>query len=247
MAYRQMAGVYDALMTNAPYNKWLEFTKQMIHKNGKSVHTIVDLGCGTGEIALRLAEENYRVIGVDVSSEMLTLAAHKANEKNLPVHWIHQDMRELDGFRDMDLVISYCDSMNYMTTVEDVRSVFERVASSLKRDGLFIFDVHSLHHMEYQLKNRTFADVTEDASYIWFCSAGEHPGEAYHELTFFSLENDKYIRFDELHHQRTFSVDVYKDLLVHAGFKNIKVYGDFSFHDATVNEDTERLFFTAEK
>jgi ubiquinone/menaquinone biosynthesis C-methylase UbiE len=241
-----MAGVYDTLMADAPYDKWAAFTKHLIHASGRSIQSIVDLGCGTGEIALRLAENDYRVTGVDFSADMLTLAAQKANERNLPVQWVHQDIREFTGFTEVDLAVCYCDTINYITSVEEIRAVFSRVASSLKEGGLFIFDVHSLTHMENNLKNQTFAEVTDDVSYIWFCIEGDHPGETFHELTFFSSVGDKYIRFDELHHQRTFSVEVYKNLLMEAGFRNIKMYGDFSLHQSAISEATERIFFAAE-
>lgn len=241
-----MASIYDKLMMDAPYDEWLEFTKQIIDESNRSINTIIDLGCGTGEIALRLAGQGYKVTGIDYSSDMLTLAAHKANNKNFSIQWIHQDMRELQGFKDMDLVISYCDSINYITTENELSAVFQRVAAALKPGGQFVFDVHSLYHMEHQLINQTFADVTEDASYIWFCSEGDYTGEAFHELTFFESEGDKYIRFDEMHHQRTFSIEVYKKLLIDAGFSNIKIYGDFHFNNAHIKEDTERIFLLAE-
>lgn len=246
MAYTHMAAVYDTLMTDAPYDKWLEFTKQVIQKSGRSIDKIADLGCGTGEIALRLAEEGFQVTGVDFSPDMLTLAADKAIKKNLSVQWVLQDMRELEGFVNMDLIVSYCDSINYITSEKELSDVFYRVAASLKEDGLFVFDVHSFFHMENHLKNQTFADAGEDASYIWFCVEGDHPGEVFHELTFFSLEGGHYIRFDELHHQRTFSVEAYKKLLSDAGFKNIKWYSDFTFQNDIVKEDAERIFFIAE-
>jgi ubiquinone/menaquinone biosynthesis C-methylase UbiE len=241
-----MAGVYDTLMAGVPYDRWLDFTKQIIEETGTSINTIIDLGCGTGEIALRLAEEGCDVTGVDYSSDMLTLAMNKANKKNLSVQWIQQDMLELEGFKEIDLVVSYCDSINYITTENELSTVFHRIADVLKPGGLFIFDVHSLFHMEHHLKNQTFADVKEDTSYIWFCTEGNYVGEAFHELTFFSLEGNKYVRFDELHHQRTFSVEIYKKLLADAGFENIKIYGDFSFRNKDLNKEAERIFFSAE-
>src|SRR5690554_1513650 len=141
MAYTQMASVYDSFMAEAPYGKWLDFTKEILGRYGRPVQTIMDLGCGTGEIALKLAEEDFHVTGVDYSPDMLALAAHKAGQRNLPVRWIRQDMRELDGFDHMDLAVSYCDSINYITTEQELFNVFRRVAASLKHDGLFIFDV----------------------------------------------------------------------------------------------------------
>lgn len=248
MAYKQMANVYDRLMESAPYDAWLEFTQYIFKEYGKSVQKIADLGCGTGEITKRLAMEDYQVIGVDYSSDMLAYAEQKCSNAGLKVQWLNQDLKELHGLGDLDAAISYCDVINYITEESDLTSVFQGVADSLKEDGLFIFDVHSIHQVENNYVNQTFADVLEDASYIWFCHQGEVPGEMFHELTFFqSQEDDTYVRFDENHHQRTYKPNFYINLLKRTGFKNIKVHGDFQENEEIDLERAERIFFSAEK
>src|SRR5699024_1819314 len=84
---------------------------------------IVDLGCGTGEIAIRLANSGFHITGVDVSSDMLTVAQSKAMQQGVHIPWIHQDMTNLEGFSNTDLFISYCDVMNYITNIDDVTAV----------------------------------------------------------------------------------------------------------------------------
>ncbi len=243
-----MANVYDRLMEDAPYDKWLEFTEYIIKKYNKSVQHIADLGCGTGEITKRLAMNGYQVTGVDYSSDMLTFAEQKCSNEGLTVQWLNQDLKELQGLKDLDAAISYCDVINYITEEEDLTDVFQRVADSLKEDGLFIFDVHSVYQVENNYVNQSFADVMEDASYIWFCHQGDVPGEMYHELTFFqSQEHNTYTRFDEMHHQRTYTPNFYINLLQRTGFKNIKVYGDFQENNELELEYAERIFFSAEK
>ncbi|RDW21740.1 class I SAM-dependent DNA methyltransferase [Oceanobacillus chungangensis] len=247
MAYQQMAFVYDKLMSDAPYDSWINFTMKVIQNSGKQVKEIADLGCGTGEITTKLAERGYVMTGVDYSSDMLAYAEHKASERNVSIQWLHQDLKELEGLANLDAAISYCDVMNYITAEDDIKQVFVRIADSLKAGGLFMFDVHSLQHVEQNYVNQTFADVTDDASYIWFCSEGDEPGEMFHELTFFSLDGDRYTRFDEYHHQRTYSVNFYKKLLEAAGFENINIYADFSLKEENINDQSERIFFIAEK
>lgn len=242
-----MASLYDKLMTEAPYDEWVRFTERAFRQSGKQIDRIVDLGCGTGEITKRLAHAGYRVSGVDYSADMLTYADHKANRENVSIQWVCQDLRKLDGLTDLDAAISYCDVINYIVSEEELRTVFKRVADSLKEGGLFIFDVHSLFHIQNHLINQTFADVTDDASYIWFCSGGENPGEMHHDLTFFALDGDKYERFEEFHHQRTYSIAFYQQLLKDAGFENLNIYADFSLKPGNVNEKSERIFFVAEK
>lgn len=74
MIYQGFAGVYDELMTHAPYDEWVQWIQQNIKPNA----AIIDVGCGTGEISLRLAEKAYTVTGIDLSEEMLGLRAAKS-------------------------------------------------------------------------------------------------------------------------------------------------------------------------
>ncbi|WP_377559140.1 class I SAM-dependent DNA methyltransferase [Ornithinibacillus salinisoli] len=244
-----MAILYDKFMQDAPYDLWISFTEEVINQYGKNVSQIADLGCGTGEITKRLAQKGYHMTGVDYSAEMLTIAEQKASEDRLSIRLIHQDLRELEGLADIDAVVSYCDVINYITETSDLEKVFQNIADCLIDGGLLIFDMHSMNHVEENLVNHTFADVTEDSSYIWYCTEGEQPGEMYHDLTFFLLDEGthKYTRFDETHHQRTYPIHFYVGLLKKLGFININFYGDFSLKSENLHENSERIFITAEK
>lgn len=242
-----MAYLYDELMQEAPYEEWLRFTEEIFNQSGKNIHSVLDLGCGTGKITAMLASNEYEMIGVDMSSDMLTYAQQNADEKQLSIQWINQDIRELNGFSHQDAAISYCDVINYVTSKNELLTVFKRVEKSLVRDGLFIFDVHSLDYVNQFLINQTFAEVYDESSYIWFCIDGEQEGEIYHDLTFFLQEGEKYRRFQELHHQRTFSTSIYKSLLKEAGFKHVDFYTDFLIESKNKQLPSKRTFFVARK
>lgn len=247
MSYGQLALVYDQFMAHAPYDKWAAFTEEMITASGKQAVTMLDLGCGTGEIAIRLAEAGYNVTGVDVSADMLSAAEQKSSAKKLPVEWMKQDIRELQGFFDVDVCISYCDVMNYITTEADLTKIFTHVHACLAEDGFFIFDVHDSDYATNMLMNQTFADVTEQLAYIWDCEEGDVDGEMFHHLTFFQSEQGSYTRFDEMHHQRVFSRQVYETLLKNAGFRKVTFYSDFQTENTIIDENSERIFILAEK
>ncbi|GAA0442929.1 class I SAM-dependent methyltransferase [Lentibacillus halophilus] len=249
MTYEQMAYYYDLLMTEAPYDQWKSFTEAMIEQTKTSVSSIIDLGCGTGQITTRLAESGYHMTGVDYSSDMLTVAKQRADSERVPIQFIQQDLRMLEGFPLYDAAVSYCDVLNYITDEEELRTVFQRVAGLLRTGGLFIFDVHSLQHVHNYYKNQTFADVDDDVAYIWFCTPGEREGEMHHDVTFFAWDHSSghYIRFDEYHHQRTYSIHFYRQLLDEAGFTIRHVSSDFLEENNAIDAESERLFITAAK
>lgn len=248
MAYHDFAYFYDELMSHAPYDKWIELTKDVINNYSLSNPNILDLGCGTGEITIGLTESAKSVTGVDYSTEMLSVAMDKAIKQKKPINWIQQDIRHLTGFEDIDLITSYCDVINYLTKAGDVETVFKHVYNSLKEAGVFIFDVHSLAYIQANLINQTFADVSENTAYIWDCYSGEDVGSMEHEITFFvKKENNIYEKIIENHFQQVFSTEFYLTALEKAGFQKSIVRANFDLNDDYLTDETDRIFIIAQK
>lgn len=247
MVYNNLAKVYDFLMKDAPYDEWIRFTEHHFKASRNKINYVADLGCGTGEITIQLAELGYKMIGIDRSEEMLTFAEQKAYDQQVSVQWIQQDLRNLEGFKQLDAIISYCDVINYITTPTDLEKVFQAVYESLSDQGLFIFDVHALNYAKEHLMNHTFTEITDEVTYIWECFPGENEGEMHHELTFFCSDGKKYDRFDEYHIQRTYPESFYTNLLKQIGFQRIEIYNDFSTKHEKPLENIQRVFFVVTK
>lgn len=245
--YQNFAYVYDYLMKDAPYQEWVEFVEKIAQKYQLGEKLILDIGCGTGELAIRLKESGFHPTGIDLSEEMLAVAIQKANEKQLNIPFYHQDMRALDGLEQYDLVVIFCDSLNYLADENDVKATFAGVLNHLKEDGLFIFDVHSVHKMATLFNDQTYADNGDDISYIWNAWKGtDVPHSVVHELTFFvyDQELDAYSRFDEDHFQRTYPIEMYKEWLDEIGFEIVELMGDFGGNSL---EKAERIFFVCKR
>lgn len=245
MTYERFAYVYDALMKEAPYGKWLRFFEQ--HAASLPGKDVLDLACGTGELSWRFAAAGWNTTGVDLSEDMLMIAQQKAVEKGLSIPVFQQDMRSLEGLGQFDAVTIFCDSLNYITEAEDVRRTFQHIQPHVKPGGLLLFDVHSLFKVHHIFKGHTFTETGEDISYIWDCFEGEQADSVEHELTFFVLDEstEQYERFDEYHVQRTFSPVQYAAWLQEAGFTDIQISADFTSEPPA--EQSERIFFVCRK
>lgn len=248
MIYHNFALVYDKVMEHAPYDKWTSFLMDIIKKYNKDIQNILDIGCGTGEITTRLAAQNYEMYGVDLSSDMLAMAMEKSLHKQVHVTWIQQDVKQLTGFQDIDMAISFCDVFNYIKTENDLLKSFKNIYESLRDGSLFLFDVHGETYAKTKLMGHSFTDRDESISYIWDCEHSDIAGELIHHLSFFvQTDRDLYERFDETHVQRVFPLDTYKKLLQEANFSILNIYGDFSLDTDFSLENTERVFILAEK
>ncbi|HLQ83440.1 MAG TPA: methyltransferase domain-containing protein [Pseudogracilibacillus sp.] len=248
MTYQNFAYFYDELMSHAPYNNWLKFTEDIMNKNELVNPRIVDLGCGTGEITLGLTNYSNDVVGVDYSQEMLSVAKNKAADQGKDIKLIHQDIRELEGFTETNLIVSYCDVINYLTEASDVEKVFNLVYHSLANNGIFAFDIHSQDYVLQHLINHTFADVSENTAYIWECHPGDEIGAMEHEMTFFvKTSTGMYRKITEDHKQQVFSHTFYLDALKKSGFRQIKISVNYDLENEEITEETDRIFITAKK
>ncbi len=246
MSYGEFAYLYDILMEDVPYERWVDWVKSAAAEH-QAGNRILDLACGTGELSVRLSEAGFDVSGVDLSDDMLAVAHAKAQENGLSIPFFQQDMTELEQLGEFDMIGIFCDSLNYLPDEQSVGKTFAASYRHLKQGGLFLFDVHSIYKMDHVFSKSPFTYVSDDISYIWDCSPGEAPYSVEHDLTFFALDDasGRYDRFDEMHYQRTYPVQIYEALLEKAGFRLLSVTGDFGLEPP--GESHERLFFTAQK
>lgn len=247
MIYQGFAYIYDQLMKDAPYDEWVSFINESISLFNPGAKRLMDVGCGTGEITIRLAQQRFDVTGVDLSEDMLTVAQSKLSGQKVDVLFLQQDMRDLEGFTgEFDVVTICCDSLNYLQSKEDVQATFHAIYHQLKDNGLLIFDIHSLHKIHTIFAGATFADQDDDVSFIWKSYAGEQQNSIEHDMSFFVRQEEQYERYDELHYQRTFTIDEYTSMLEIASFNLLKVCDAFQL-DKSPSSTSERLFFIAKK
>lgn len=247
MIYKGFASIYDYLMDEAPYDLWEKYISEMIETHSNKGKKVLDLGCGTGEIAIRLAKQGFEVTGIDLSEEMLAVANDKAAENGVKLFLLEQDMRSLEGFDEgFDIAVICCDSLNYLQTEEDVKKTFKAIYDHLVEDGLLIFDVHSLYKINHIFADSTFTDQDEEVSYIWNSYLADEPNSIEHDLTFFVKNGHMYERFDEVHYQRTFKEEQYMNWLEAENFKIMQINADFSAQTKP-NDQSERIFFVAKR
>ena len=81
--------------------------------------------------------------------------------------YLCQDMRGFELYGTVAAAVSICDSMNYITDLEDLTQVFRLVNNYLDPNGVFIFDMNTPYKYEELLADNTFAEVRDESSFIW--------------------------------------------------------------------------------
>ena len=243
--YSVFARYYDELTANIDYRKRGEYFHGIIQKFKMTKENILlDLACGTGSISEVMAGIGYDVIGVDNSDEMLGMAIEKKFDSGMNIQYLCQDMRQLDMYGTIDITICALDSINHLSSLDDVRKVFENVAFFSEQQGLFIFDVNTAYKHRHILANNTFTYETDDVYCIWENSLVPETDEVKMNLEFFEREeNGLYSRSSDSFSEKAYSEDDIERLLKNAGFEVLAKYGDDTFEPPT--ETTQRIVYVA--
>ena len=242
--YTNFAKVYDLFMDNVPYDKWIEQIKDILYRENIFDGLICDLGCGTGAITEGLSSIGYDMIGIDNSYDMLDVAMEKKFASGNDILYLCQDMREFELYGTVRAIISRCDSLNYIQSLSDLKEVFSLVNNYLDPKGIFIFDMNTIHKYQDVLGENTFAEVREQASFIWENTYDSKSKINEYDLNLFiKLEEDTYKRFEERHVQRSYTFEeivsaIDESNMVLEKYLDADTYGD-------VSEKTERILFIA--
>ncbi|MBL1227357.1 class I SAM-dependent DNA methyltransferase [Enterococcus sp. BWR-S5] len=245
MTYKTFAFVYDEVMDDTLYEQWLNFSRRHLPKQ---TERILELACGTGRLAVDFAKAGYEVTALDLSEEMLAIASKRALEKETEIQFVQGDMMELSEVGQYEAITCFSDSLCYMENRRDVQQVFDEVYQALEDEGTFIFDVHSIHQIDDIFPDYSYHYQTEEFAFLWDSYQGEKAHSIEHFLTFFVKQEENkelFIRKDELHKERTYSLETYLMMLEGSGFMNVQVYADFT--DEQPNEQSARWFFVCQK
>ncbi len=100
---------------------------------------ILDLACGFGRHANRLAALGHSVTGIDYMPGFLKIAREKAGEMGVQVDYRQGDMRQIDFEDEFDRVVLLFTSFGYFKDSEN-EQVIQRMARALKPGGILMFD-----------------------------------------------------------------------------------------------------------
>ncbi|MBQ5431309.1 MAG: class I SAM-dependent methyltransferase [Lachnospiraceae bacterium] len=269
-SYTSFARVYDLFMDQIPYDRWCEQIEPIIasYLEKKQQKIVLDLGCGTGQMTRRLFEKGYEMIGVDLSSEMLDIAreeemirmSKEGASMEEGILYLQQDMRDLELYGTVQAAVSVCDSMNYLTSKEDLLTTLKLVDNYLDPEGIFLFDLKTVYLYEQVLGRNTFTDQRDTGSVIWENNYDPTTKINYYDLTMFvredllfdlSSEEDgeeeelAFYRFKEEHAQRAYTIEEVEELVQQAGMRLIRVWDSDSGKD--LKTDSQRAVFLCQE
>ena len=245
-AYESLAACYDELTYDIRYEKTLTFFERLCAREHVQPHLVLDLACGTGSLSMLLAEHGYRVIGADLSEEMLAEAEQKARDlpEDIRPFFICQPMQRLRLPEPVDAVLCLLDSLNYLTEPEDCRQTFTRVYRALKDGGVFLFDINTPQKLR-ALDGQVFLDENEESYCVWRAEFDEAENCCYYGIDLFRKRGALWERSFEQHCEYAYDPLILRQWLLEAGFARVECYGDRRME--APNDGEQRIYFAAWK
>ena len=227
--YKTLAEYYDLLVGDEEATLlWVDFVKR--HAIGSS---ILELACGSGAITAKLNDRGYSIMASDISDQMINIA--KAKFPN--INFFVMDMLDITVKDKVDIVCCFCDSVNYLSDINEVETLIKQVSNILNEKGRFLFDIHSIDRIAEFKEPFIEEGYLGDTPYQWSIVGEEN--KLYHHFVFWQQDNI----VEEYHTQTIFDLTEVLKLLHKYNFTT-DVYTDFDYHGV---KDGERYCIVAKK
>jgi ubiquinone/menaquinone biosynthesis C-methylase UbiE len=193
---------------------------------------VIDIGCGTGNHAVRLSKLGYHVTGVDISPAMLKIA--KAKDKDAKIRFTQGDMKKLEKAvpknERFDTAICLGQVSYHLMTDKDVHAFLNRLHGVLKRNGLFIFSARNAKKINEEYLNNLRLDhmVNEEKLQLLELTYNTRDSRDSNIIIWNSIylvkQNGKVDLQMREHRLRWFEFSELKTMITANGFKIVAVY-----------------------
>ncbi len=238
--YTSLAPLYDTLMGDVDYESWADFIDEIMQTHHFDPVEILELACGTGSLALSLAElECYNITGTDLSPAMVEVAREKAARFELNIDFFPMNFLNINLPKKFDCIYTVFDSVNYLKKKSEIKSFLENTYKSLKPGGLLIYDFstpkNSLQSVDY-LNN----EEGDTGKFRYLRSSRYDPREKIHyndfEIDELDEQTGKVINtFREIHSQRAYSLNEMLSIVEQTPYHLVAKYDGFDLIDADEN------------
>ena len=246
MAYNEFAYFYDSFNGDADYDALYRHIQAELDAHGIRDGILADLGCGTGELTLMLAQAGYDMIAIDQSEEMLCVVRDKADQLELTgrLLLLEQDLCSLDLYGTVRGAVSTFDTFNHLPQLD---AAIANAGFFMEKGGVLLFDMNTPYKHREVLGNNVFVFDREDVYCVWQNSLQPDGVQVQMDLDFFAYheDDDTYTRTSESSCERAYTDGEIRQFIEKSGLKLVAAYVADSFDP--VEEKTQRIVYVAQK
>jgi SAM-dependent methyltransferase len=216
---------------------------------------VLELGCGTGRVAITLAEVGFRVICVDVSQAMLDACTERAQQVRGAgsVTPLRADMRDLNGVPNGPYSLAFCalNTFAYLTSTEQQLAMLGAVKPLLVQHGILVLDLtppwpHLLPPSDGEVVHQgTYPDNTEAIVHKLVTGRAEPSKQLHHVTLIYDREarDGKLTRISQQLDLRWTGRYEMEMLLKLSGYTLENLYGSYDLDG--FGDESERMIFLA--
>jgi len=160
--YNALAQIYQERWNQAYGADMMQILEKLFLRHLPEKAHILDLCCGSGNLAQPLLMKEYQLIGLDGSEAML----HYAREKAPSGEFILGDARFFEFPPTFHGVVSVGNSLNHVMNLEELKCVFHNVFAALLENGVFAFSLSMEERYQSDKWNNIQKSSVKD-EYIW--------------------------------------------------------------------------------
>jgi SAM-dependent methyltransferase len=233
--YSALPSIYDAVMRHVDYAGWAEFVTELIDTYAPSSSRILELGCGTGELARHLLRgTGFQYQGLDASAGMIGVAREKLSE--FPGVTVEiADFTEFEVRESFDVVLLLYDGLNYLLDKSAIGSMMRRVRRALSVGGAFIVDQSTPAN---SLNNADFFEDRGAVGEVRYVRESRFDADTGLHHTIFDIVQAG-TRLREHHVQRAYEIGEIERAAIEAGFQVEAALDGLTTKHAT--ESSERV------
>jgi ubiquinone/menaquinone biosynthesis C-methylase UbiE len=223
--YKKFARFYDKIYSKKKYDEEVAFIKSVA--NNVKGRRLLDMACGTGTHAKKLADSGFDVTGIDISQEMLNIAKAKAKSSK----FLKGSMQSFKSKAKFDILTCLFTAMNYNKNSSELERTIRNFYNLLNKGGVLIFDLGLVKGQEKK-KSGAFIDTYSEKDLqiarISQWNPSDEDAKVYDaNFLMFIKEKGKFdFEIDE-HKLGIFSIADVKQIMIKVGF-SVNVYDNFS-------------------
>jgi SAM-dependent methyltransferase len=240
------------------YNlRWNEFSQHVAPRIqtyyestplGQRSRSLLDVCCGTGQLAVHFLEQGYTVTGLDLSEEMLQHACQNAAAyiERDQARFVQEDAANFRVGGAFGLAVSTFDALNHLPDLESLRSCFQCVHRALLPNGTFVFDLNTRAGLRSGWNGVGIQD-TEEATIINRGFYDEEANQAWVKISgYLHVGNGLYERFEQVAYNTAFDLASVRATLLADGWQRVHIAKQSALDTPLSNPETERrVFFVA--
>jgi len=241
--YDEMSEYYDLIygdMTDADF-----YLREAANARG----SVLEIGCGTGRIMLKLLEAGIDIAGIDASEKMLDILREKAEKKGLNPDVYRSDMLDFSLDKKFRLIILPYRTFLHLKNAEERKKALLNFKKHLEKGGRLILHLYNPSEDDLQMTGEFHHFETEKLlssdgtayNLDWHLFYEPSKRLAYYKIIL-SLSNGKSIEYNmEIHFTPMKEIG---ELLRETGYSNVRSYCGFDY--SPYHEDCREVLWIAE-